>query len=299
MSVTTYQGWYLLDHHRNRHRSAGPAGEPNTRPWYTTRRRPVTAIVIHTPETLEDFTPPYEEAERVARYGATTTRASWHDTIDADSIIPMLPPNYTAWQTRGYNSHTVGMEIGSKASIWKRAPAEWVTGVINNAAYRGAQHAALLDIPPRFITRAQVDGGTKGFTSHAQLDPTRRTDPGPDFPWERYLDRVRFYLEGDDDPMTHLQARLELATAWHARTGRWMSSSASEDPQERLTRMAEQIRKGERTVADIVRFAPPLGSPPPNEPVPAWVLDREVPYSVLETGGGVTDHTHEAVVRLS
>src|SRR5690606_22597441 len=185
--TTTYKGWYLLDHHKNRTRpEGGVAGDPRTKPWYASRRtcqhgynRP-HLIVIHTPETIEDFTPPYDEAERVAKYGAQTTLASWHDTIDADSIIPMLPPTYTAWHVRGFNRCAIGMEIGAKATSWKRAPAAWVKGVVENAAYRAAQHAATFDIPARLLFTpgkrysSAINPTGVGFVSHHALDPGRR-----------------------------------------------------------------------------------------------------------------------------
>src|SRR5690606_26481428 len=202
--TTTYKGWYLLDHHKNRTRpEGGMAGDPRTKPWYASRRtcqhgynRP-HLIVIHTPETIEDFTPPYDEAERVAKYGAQTTLASWHDTIDADSIIPMLPPTYTAWQVRGFNRCAIGMEIGAKATSWKRAPAAWVTGVVGSAAYRAAQHAASFEIPARLLFTpgkrysSAINPTGVGFVSHHALDPSRRTDPGFDFPWDKFITRVR------------------------------------------------------------------------------------------------------------
>lgn len=212
--TTTYKGWYLLDHHKNRTRpEGGMAGDPRTKPWYASRRtcqhgydRP-HLIVIHTPETIEDFTPPYDEAERVAKYGAQTTRASWHDTIDADSIIPMLPPTYTAWHVRGFNRCAIGMEIGAKATSWKRAPAAWVEGVVENAAYRAAQHAKRFGIPARLLFApgkrysSAINPSGVGFVSHHALDPGRRTDPGFDFPWNGLMARVRAHLdekEGDD-----------------------------------------------------------------------------------------------------
>ena len=209
--TTTYKGWYLLEHHKNRNRpEGGVAGDPLTKPWYSTRRtcqhgynRP-HLIVIHTPETIEDFTPPYDEAERVAKYGAQTTLASWHDTIDADSIIPMLPPTYTAWHVRGFNRCAIGMEIGAKATSWKRAPDAWVKGVVENAAYRAAQHAATFEIPARLLFApgkrysSAINPTGLGFVSHHALDPSRRTDPGFDFPWDKFITRVRAHLDGKE-----------------------------------------------------------------------------------------------------
>lgn len=187
-------GYWLLDHHVNL-----PDGKL---PWYTTRRRCQHGIdgphliTIHTPETLADFTPPYDEAERVAQYGATITRASWHDTIDADSIIPMLPPEFTAWHVRGFNRCGIGMEVGAKATSWGRAPKRWVDGVIANTATRGGQHMDRFGIPPvllfdptvRYTSR--LDPAGFGLISHHALDPTRRTDPGFSFPWQNLLDRL-------------------------------------------------------------------------------------------------------------
>ena len=201
-----YDGFYLLDHHRNRDKTSGPAGEYDTRPWYTTRNRchhghdRPHLIVIHDPETLEDFIAPYDEAERVARYGATTTRASWHDSIDADSIIPMLPPEFTAWHVRGFNRCGIGLEVGALATSWDRAPAAWLEGVMANTARRVLEHMAAFDIPPVLLFEPgrrytePLDPAGFGLISHHALDPTRRTDPGFTFPWTDLLDRL-------EDPM--------------------------------------------------------------------------------------------------
>lgn len=210
--TTVYDGFYLLDHHRNRNRQPGPAGEADTRPWYETRRichhgiLGPHLIVIHDPETLPDFTPPYAEAERVAAYGATTTRASWHDSVDADSIIPMLPATFTAWHVRGFNRCGIGLEIGAEADTWDRAPEAWLEGVIDNAARRTAQHAVAFNIPPTLLFEpgrrytSQLDPGPVfGLIGHHPLDPTRRTDPGFTFPWDRFAGLVATYMEGDDE----------------------------------------------------------------------------------------------------
>lgn len=165
--------FYLLDH---------PG--PNVTKWYTTRRKPIQIIVIHTAENLPDFTPPDKGAENVARYGAATSRqVSWHATVDSDSIIPMLPASYTAFHVRGYNSLSLGVECATQARKWSEAPPEWVDKVITNLSDVVREWGEQFQIPYHRIARVNVDNGRRGLVAHADLDPGRRTDPGEDFPW--------------------------------------------------------------------------------------------------------------------
>lgn len=183
--------YYLLKNHKNL-----PDGKL---PWYPTRRtcrhgiQGAHLMVIHTPESLEDFNPPDLTAERVAQYGASTTRASWHWSTDSDSIIPMLPIDYTAWHVRGYNRCAIGIELGAYHDTWPDAPAWWVEQVIRNAAKAIGPAMNFYKIPNERITSAEADQGKRGLISHAALDPTRRKDPGRTFPW----DRLHANLEGD------------------------------------------------------------------------------------------------------
>ena len=179
--------YYLLDH-----------PNPNGRHYYTTRRKPIQIIVIHTAESLPDFTSPDMGAERVARYGATTSRsASWHSTIDSDSIIPMLPDSYTAFHVRGYNSQSLGVEIATQAHKWPIAPKDWIDKTITNLADVVRRWGELYQIPYHRIARANVDAGSRGLVAHADLDPQRRTDPGAMFPWD-LLYRKLTGLEEDE-----------------------------------------------------------------------------------------------------
>jgi hypothetical protein len=170
-------GYFLLDHRK---------GE---RTWYPSRIKPLRVIVVHVTAGLQDMDAPDASAEKTAQYAATTTRkVSWHSGSDSDSFLRLLPATYTAFHVQGYNSSTYGHEISKATTRWAGMPPVWVERTLANAAACLRPVAAQHRIPPRVLSRAQVDAGQYGFIGHAPLDPTRRTDPGVDFPWARFFE---------------------------------------------------------------------------------------------------------------
>lgn len=179
-------GYYLLDH-RN------PHGDN----FYTSRRGSVLGIVVHITAGLQDQG--YQGAdlscEGTARYAAETSRdVSWHSGSDSDSSLKLLPDTYTAFHVKGYNSRTIGHEISKLDDSWRGEPARWVTDTLKQAANCLRPRAKAFNIPLRLANRRDLDlaiatgGKPVGFLSHHSLDPERRTDPGPDFPWARFFD---------------------------------------------------------------------------------------------------------------
>ena len=183
---------YLLQH-----------GKQANKPWYPSRRAPLRFGVFHTAENLPDFDPPDLGAEAVAKYGATTERASWHMTVDSDSIIWMLPWSYTAWHVRNYNSPSLGVEMAMTASMWVESPLAWRMAILENTARVVAAANVIAGIPPIIRTRAEIDAGKWGWTFHRLLDPTRRSDPGAAFPHEWVLNRAEELLTATPPPPTH------------------------------------------------------------------------------------------------
>lgn len=185
-------GYYLLDH-------KNPSG-PN---FYTTRRvpagtsYPVLACVVHITAGLQDDDGDYRvdsSAEETAHYAATTTRdVSWHSGSDANSSLLLLPDSYTAWQCHGYNSRTMGHEISKRDIIWADEDPEWVRLTLFEAAGSLRERLKARHIPFRRASKAELDhaiatnGKPVGLIDHSLLDPTRRRDPGPDFPWSRFI----------------------------------------------------------------------------------------------------------------
>jgi hypothetical protein len=182
-------GFYLIDN-----------PNPNGPHYYTTRRGRVLAIVVHITAGLEDLDATDDNsAEATAQYAATTDRkVSWHSGSDADTAFDLLPDSYTAWQCQGYNSTTYGHEINKRHTDWRDMPEPWCTRTLALAARHLAQKAAVLGVPLRHASKAELDraiaggGDPVGFVSHWQLDPDRRSDPGlvrdvDTFPWDEFF----------------------------------------------------------------------------------------------------------------
>lgn len=182
-------GYYLLDN-----------PNPHGSHFYSSRRAKPRVIVLHITAGLEDIDMIGRDAsaEQTARYAATTEReVSWHAGADSDSWLSLLPASYTAWHASAYNSISWGLEISKRDTTWSDEPEAWVEATLRNAAAACRAVAERYGIPLRLLTRAQVDAGMSGFTYHMWLDPTRRSDPGKDFPINRFFALMRGEEEDD------------------------------------------------------------------------------------------------------
>lgn len=173
-------GFYLLEH-RN------PHGDH----FYTSRREPMLAVVVHVTAGAEDLDTLHDlSAENVAHYAATTDRdVSWHTGSDADSWVDLLPSEYTAWHATDYNSCTHGHEISKRTTDWRNMPAVWVDKTLSIAAGGLRVIALRHNIPLRWATKAELDEQRAnyragrpwkpvGFITHAELQWSDRRDPG-------------------------------------------------------------------------------------------------------------------------
>lgn len=174
---------------------------PQGEHFYRSRRGRVLAIVVHITAGLEDLDGHDDQsAEATARYaGSTARKVSWHSGSDTDSIVELLPADYTAWHVQGYNSITYGHEISKRHTEWRDMPADWVEATLQHTAYHLGHKALELSVPLRKTTRAELDdarrhgGDPVGFIGHWELDPGRRSDPGlvrghDTFPWRTFID---------------------------------------------------------------------------------------------------------------
>lgn len=167
------------------------------RNYYAGRKRAIRGIVVHDMEAAEGRT----TAESVARYfaGSKAPKASAHLNVDMDSVVQSVKINDTAWHAPNANADFIGME---HAGFARQSRAEWVADdhMLNLSAAAAAELCNRLWIPPVHLTLDQVrDGHSRGFCGHVDVsnafhNPGGHVDPGNQFPWDLYLDKVRWFI---------------------------------------------------------------------------------------------------------
>jgi N-acetyl-anhydromuramyl-L-alanine amidase AmpD len=244
--------YFLLDH------------RVGARTWYTSRLSPLRVIVVHITAGLEDFHGADDSAEATARYAATTTRqVSWHAGVDGDSVVELLPAEYTAWHCRGANSWSYGVELSKADTDWRDAPEPWRDRILTLAAEHCAQVAAAAGIPLRKLSARQALDGLSGFVGHWELDPSRRTDPGrvagvgETFPWDEFVHRMEGNEVVTDDDVARiakavLASKLEVESPWNGRGRKLTVQRAVEEAWQRSQKNGVVL---EQRIAGMVRDA--------------------------------------------
>jgi len=162
-------------------------------------KRPSTRlIVIHTAECGETST----AAEGVASWFQNpSAQGSAHATVDNDSVVQHMGWDEKAAHARGGNANATGIGI-EHAGRAAQTAAQWDDDYSRAVLVRSAQLTAALairyGIPVVKLTPTQVAAGARGFCGHADVTYAYNvrgghTDPGTNFPWDRYLELVRTY----------------------------------------------------------------------------------------------------------
>jgi len=181
--------FYLVE---NENPNAKVRGNGKKGQYYSSRSKPIQGIVVHTAEGGT-------KAVNIARYLSTTDRtASAHVVIDDKEIVDLVPDEYTAFHCRGSNSKSLGLEIAYFADKWGEDPV-YEEAVIALSASWCAEKSELYDIPMERVTKEEWDAGKKGYISHAECDPARRTDPGANFDWDKFFSYMKGMVVDDHD----------------------------------------------------------------------------------------------------
>lgn len=165
------------------------------------RLQPVTMVVIHTAECGESAS----AAENVAAWGASQNapKASWNYMVDSDSVTQSVAETDTAWHAGPVNGFAIGVE---HAGFAKQTSLEWADDYSVSMLELSAQLVAGIcrrhGIAIQRLTADDLKNGKRnGICGHIDVtnaftDGKGHWDPGPNFPWDSYLERVRFHLEG-------------------------------------------------------------------------------------------------------
>jgi len=151
--------------------------------------RVITVVVIHTMEIAERE----GAAEVCARWFADpVSEVSAHYCVDAQTTIQCVREGDVAWHARGGNANSIGIELtgyaGQRSLGWAD---DYSRAVIERAARLTAEVCERYAIPIRRLRAADLIAGKRGVSGHADVSAAFRKsdhwDPGPDFPWRRFL----------------------------------------------------------------------------------------------------------------
>jgi len=177
-------GAYLIDH-------------PPRQRQFRARGTTISGVVVlHTAESAPDTTGTDLGAEGVARFiQGRSDFGSYHWLADSDGPLLLVPMrDFQAYgEGTGTNPHAIHISAATQAHRWPSLPRPWVEATVRNMAKAAHQASDLLEevhgvrIPARRVTAAQARNRVEGFVTHAEMDPSRRSDPGKGFPWDFFL----------------------------------------------------------------------------------------------------------------
>lgn len=164
------------------------------------RKGTLRLIVIHSMESQEKP----KTAETVAAWfsGANAPQSSAHWCVDNNSRVQIVDDQDIAWASPGANADGLHIELAGKAAQTRK---QWLdaysNGVLDQAAKVAAGWVIKYKIPVVKLTPSQLrDGKTKGICGHLDVtkafpDKGNHTDPGKDFPWDIFLEKVEYQVK--------------------------------------------------------------------------------------------------------
>ena len=170
----------------------------NPRFWNGKLVKP-SMIVIHTAQCGEVSSAPENLGDWDA--GASRPQASWNFAIGNGSVSCSVPIELLAWHAGPVNAYSIGIEHAGKA---EQTPEQWAdeysTAELNLSVLVCVVLCELLQIPVRLIEANELrenhhagkqSWGICGHHTVTQALSGTHTDPGPNFPWDDYMARIK------------------------------------------------------------------------------------------------------------
>lgn len=155
--------------------------------------RTIEVVVMHTMEIAERS----DAAAICARwFKSPVSKVSAHYCVDAGTVIQCVREKDVAWHARGGNTNSIGVELAGYArQTTRRWEDDYSSAVLARASSVVADVCRRRRIPVRWLVADDLVAGRRGITSHAEVSRAYRKsdhwDPGPGFPIDDFLRRVR------------------------------------------------------------------------------------------------------------
>lgn len=163
--------------------------------WYTQGRiASVDVLVLH---ATQGYVGNVRGLAADFAHRPATAKASSHSGVDDHGRLDFVHFDDTAYAAPGANADGEHLEMCAM-SEWHRDT--WLDhpGLLEQAARWLAHRCQARHIPPVFLDAAELRSDRRGITTHRQVSAafhqTDHSDPGPDFPMARVLDRVHVLL---------------------------------------------------------------------------------------------------------
>lgn len=162
------------------------------------RRGRTALLVLHSGET--PLEPGYAASVTRNWLNQPNVEASTHVFAGPETLVRSVNTYMAAWHASIANGISIGYEQTGYAAF---SAAQWLTpngrNQLDRLAREMAADAKLFGIPLRWLSTPEVhralngDTSVKGFCTHAQIDPSNRTDPGSQYPYQLLIDTVKAY----------------------------------------------------------------------------------------------------------
>jgi N-acetyl-anhydromuramyl-L-alanine amidase AmpD len=188
--------------------------------WTNANRTSVQLVVIHDTEGSSHSQSAEDGAAYDARRTDGTSTHYFHDNNSTVQCVRTADQAHTA-RTQG-NKRGIHHELCAKASFSR---SQWLSEdyglpMLRRAAKQAARDAKKWDIPVRKLSPSQVADGVKGFCGHGDVtkafpqDNGTHTDPGPNFPWDVFIDMVQDALNPEEELPVDQATFNKLMNGW-------------------------------------------------------------------------------------